>query len=293
MHLAEHVVEHADGRRLHVLERGAEGGLAVIVHHGTPGAGLLMDEHVALAADRGARLIGYDRPGYGGSDPDPGRTVASCARDVEAIADALGIERFVTWGVSGGGPHALACAALLPDRVAAAATLASVGPDRADGLDFLAGMGEDNVVEFGRAREGRASLEPFLAAMAPELLAASPEQVGEMLQSILGEPDRAVYHGGVAEYFVATLRDGLAPGIDGWVDDDLAFVAPWGFDLAGIRVPVLLLQGEQDLMVPPQHGRWLAGRIPGVDARILAGDGHLTLEITRMPDVLDWLLERL
>ena len=293
MHVAEHFVVGADERRLHVLERGVEGGLAVFAHHGTPGAGLIMDDHAALAAERGARMISYDRPGYGRSDADPGRDVVACVADVRAIADALGIERFVTWGISGGGPHALACAARLPDRVAAAAALASIAPPDADGLELTAGMGEDNVVEFGLAMEGRAALEPFLRELGPELLASTPQEVGEMLQSILSPPDQEAYHGGLAEYFVETLHAGLAPGVEGWVEDDIAFVTPWGFGLDEIAVPVLLLQGEQDLMVPPQHGRWLAGRIPGVDARILAGDGHLTLEITRMPDVLDWLLERL
>ena len=293
MHVAEHVVEAADGRRLQVIERGVAGGLAVIAHHGTPGARLIMDDHAALAQERGVRMVGYDRPGYGGSDALPGRVVADCAADVASIADALGIGRFATWGISGGGPHALACAALLPDRVVAAAALASIAPPDADGLELTAGMGEDNVVEFAKAAEGRVALEPFLREMTPELLASTPEEVAEMLRSILSPPDLAAYHGGVAEHFVATLHAGLAPGIEGWVEDDLAFVTPWGFALSDIRVPVLVLQGEQDLMVPPEHGRWLGGRIPGADARILPDDGHLTIEVTRMPEVLDWLVARL
>jgi pimeloyl-ACP methyl ester carboxylesterase len=293
MNVAEHHVEAADGRRLHVLERGAAGGIAVIGHHGTPGSGAVREDHGALALERGARMIVYDRPGYGGSDPHPGRRVADAAADVATIADALGVDRFVTWGVSGGGPHALACAALLGDRVAAAASLASIGPPDASDLDLMEGMGEENVVEFGKALAGRAELEPYLAEMAPQIRASTPAEVAEILRSVLSPPDLEVFDGALADFIVGMFKRGLEPGPEGWIEDDLAFVAPWGFSLDDIAVPVLLLQGEQDLMVPGAHGRWLAGRIPGVDARILPDDGHMTLLTTRMPEILDWMLERL
>jgi pimeloyl-ACP methyl ester carboxylesterase len=218
--------------------------------------------------------------------------VASAAADAAAIADALGIDRFVTWGGSGGGPHALACAALLGDRVAAAATLAGVAPYAAEGLDFLAGMGADNVEEFSLALEGRIALEPYLREATPELLASSPAEFAEVMASLLSPPDRAVFSDELGEFVAASMQTALARTHEGWLEDDLAFTAPWGFALDSISVPVLLLQGEQDLMVPPAHGRWLAERIPGVEARILPDDGHLTLE-HRMPEILDWLLAHL
>lgn len=293
MFAAEHDVVTPDGRTLRVHEAGTEGGRAVVWHAGTPGGRTLYPRFVELAAERGARLIGYDRPGYGGSDPDPGRTVADATGDVLAVAEALDFGRFVTLGVSGGGPHALACAALLGDRLAAAAALASLAPSSAPGLDFTAGMGEGNVAEFGKALAGRAELQPFVDELRPELLASTPEEVGVVLASILSPPDLEVFDGAVAKHMVRMMRSALERSGEGWIEDDLAFTADWGFSLADIRVPVLLLQGEQDLMVPRDHGRWLAQAIPGVDARLLPDDGHLTLAHRRMPEILDWLLERL
>lgn len=293
MHHADHLVETSDGRRLHVIERGAEGGLAVIGHHGTPGSGQIRPHHAELALERGARMIAFDRPGYGRSDADPGRAVADVAADVAAIADALGAERFVTWGASGGGPHALACGALLSDRCAAVATVAGVAPYGGEGLDFLAGMGEENLEEFGRALEGRVMLEPYLRELAPEILAGDVEENVALMETLLSPPDRTVFTGELGELIIRGFKDGLAPGPEGWVEDDLAFTVDWGFSLDAIRVPVLLLQGEQDLMVPAAHGRWLAEHLPGVDARILPDDGHLTLTVTRMPEILDWLLDKL
>ena len=289
----EHVVEGAGGRRLRVVERGAEGGTVVLVHHGTPSSGSLWPGHVEMAAARGARMIAYDRPGYGGSDEHRGRTVSCAVRDVQAIADHLGAERLVTWGASGGGPHALACVALLGDRVAAAAAVACVAPAEADGLQFLAGMGEENVEEFGHAVEGRAALEPYLCEMTSQLLASNPGDVAQIMQTILSPVDREVFSGALAEHIVGGMHAGLAPGPEGWIEDDLAFVADWGFCVEDIRAPVLLMQGEQDLMVPADHGRWLAGRIDGVDAHVLPDEGHLTIIQRRMPEILDWLLAKL
>ena len=288
----EHVVEGPGGRTLRVLEDGDPGGVPCLVHHGTPGSRLLPSWWVTDAAERGVRLIGYDRPGYGGSDPAPGRSVADVAADVAAIADALGIERLVTHGASGGGPHALACAALLPERVAAAATIAGVAPWEADGLDWLAGMGEDNVREFGAAVGGRAHLVPFLEQMAAEMLQGTPEALVAAMQTLLSPPDLAVFTGTIAEEAVRETQESIGERRDGWVDDDLAFTRPWGFALADIAVPVLLWHGRQDRFVPATHGEWLAARIPGVDARLSDEDGHITLAVTRVGDVHAWLLER-
>jgi pimeloyl-ACP methyl ester carboxylesterase len=284
-----HAVEAPDGRTIEVHDEGDPGGLPVVVHHGTPMSGLLYEPHVELARAQGIRLLGYDRPGYGGSDRHPGRSVADCVADVHAIADHLGLERFASWGVSGGGPHVLACAALCDDRLTAVASLAAVAPYEAEGLDFLAGMGEDNHVEFGKALEGEEALRPYVEEHAAGHT-QTPEQLREAMATLIGPADRAVLTGRFAEYFVECDRHAFAPGVDGWIDDDIAFTRPWGFDLDAIRRPVLLLQGHDDLMVPPTHGEWLAARIPGVEARIRPEDGHITLLETRMGEVNEWLL---
>lgn len=162
------------GRQLRVIEAGQPNGTPALVHSGTPGSALLHEAWVEAARSGGIRLIGYDRPGYGGSTPEPGRAVASAAEDIAAISRALGLKRIVVWGHSGGGPHALACAALLPNLVAAAAALSTPAPHEADGLNWFAGMGEDNLAEFGAALKGRQALQEFLEKAAPALLRAEP-----------------------------------------------------------------------------------------------------------------------
>jgi pimeloyl-ACP methyl ester carboxylesterase len=288
----EHTISAPDGRRLRLLEDGDPDGVPVLVHHGTPSSRLLSRHTIADARERGIRLIGYDRPGYGGSDRHPGRSVADCVQDVRAIADALGIDRLLTHGGSGGGPHALACAALLGERVAAAATLASAAPYGVDGLDFTAGMGEDNLREFAATLKGPEALAPVLEELSAQMLAAGPEEVVAALQTLLSPPDRAVVTGELAEDMVASLHAAVAERRDGWMDDDLAFAKPWGFDVAAITVPVLLWQGRQDLMVPASHGEWLAAHVGNVEPHISDVDGHLTLAVTRRGEIFDWLLAR-
>jgi len=281
-----------DGRTLTVHEAGDTAGVPVLTISGTPGSSTIFPAHARNAEERGIRLFSYDRPGYGGSTRNKGRCVADCAADVVAVCDALGVDRFCLWGISGGGPHALAAAALLPERVAAAAVLASAAPYDAEGLDFYAGMGEKNVEEFGLIFEGeevhRASMERDRA----DLLGARPDDLVELWQTLLGGADKEVATGEFAAELLDHLRAGIGPSGDGWLDDDVAFVTPWGFDLDAIHVPVLLWQGEQDRFVPPGHGRWLAERVPGVEARFTAEDGHLTLARRRVPEVHAWLLER-
>jgi pimeloyl-ACP methyl ester carboxylesterase len=289
--IREHAVS-VDGRTLAVLDAGAESGPAVFACHGTPGSALPWRGSVEDVESRGMRLISYDRPGYGGSDPDPGRNVAAAAGDIAAIAGALGIERFAVEGGSGGGPHALACGALLPDRVVGVGCLAGVAPYPAEGLDWLEGMGQGNLDEFAAALAGREALEPFLAEQAEAILSAEPEELADTLRSLLSPVDVAALTGEFAEYLVAATRRAIGESLEGWIDDDFAFVAPWGFELADIRVPVQLCQGGQDRMVPMAHGRWLADRVPGVEPFLSEGDGHLTIQLGRIGDVHDWLLER-
>lgn len=278
-----------DGRTLACYEAGDPDGLLLVRHHGTPVSGWLRDSWAADAAAKGLRMVGFDRAGYGDSTRQPGRSVAAVADDVAALADSLGAERFVTWGESGGGPHTLACAALLGDRVIAAATLASVAPFDADGLDFLAGMGQDNLDEFGAALQGEDELRGYLAAARAEILAAQPEELKDALDSLLPDIDKRELSGELAEFMLAAMSHGLEPGVDGWLDDDFAFTIPWGFDVSSIQVPLLILQGREDLMVPFAHGEWLAGQLPDATTWLSDGDGHLSIA-ARLPEVHDWLL---
>src|SRR5882757_1138674 len=181
-----------DKRTVDVHEAGDPAGFPVIFHHGTPAAGLPYEPHAELAREQGIRLIGYDRPGYGASTRAKNRRVEDCVADVSEIADALSLERFATWGISGGGPHALACAALSDERLLAVASLAAVAPYGADGLDWLAGMGEDNHVEFGKVLEGEEALRAYCEPAAEEMLNAQPEELVQVLDSLLGPEDKAV-----------------------------------------------------------------------------------------------------
>jgi pimeloyl-ACP methyl ester carboxylesterase len=281
-----------DGRTLTVREGGDPAGFPVLFISGTPGSSTLDEAHLRDAEERGIRLFSYDRPGYGASSRHQGRSVGDCAADIAAVCDALRIERLCVWGISGGGPHALAAAALLPDRVAAVASLAAVAPYDAEGLDWLAGMGEQNVEEFGKVFDDEAALRAYLEHDRDGLLAATPDQLVQLWQTLLGPADREVATGEFAAKLIDHMRAGIENGVEGWLDDDLAFVNPWGFDLTDIGVPVQLWQGEQDKFVPFAHGAWLAERIPDVDAHLSRDDGHLTLFQRRVPGVHAWLLER-
>jgi pimeloyl-ACP methyl ester carboxylesterase len=263
----------------------------VLVHGGTPNSRLLSDSWLRDAESRETRLISYDRPGYGGSTPQPGRSVADCAADVRAIAGALGIDRLAIWGYSGGGPHTLACAALLPDLVNAVATLASVAPYDAPGLDWFRGMGQDNVEGFKLYLEDPVAARTKSAEDRDEILKVTPETLAEAWSTLVSPADAAVLSGELASFLVAHLQEGLAPGDQGWWDDGVAEVAPWGFALETIDVPVQLWHGAQDMFVPLQHGHWLAEHIPGVEAHFSDSDGHLTLLVDRVPEVHAWLLE--
>ena len=293
MNANSRTISMQDGRVIRVVEAGQMDGIPVLVHTGTPGSRLLYHGWIEDAEARGIRLISYDRPGYGGSTPRMGRTVASAAEDVAAIAKELGLDRLLVWGISGGGPHALACAALLPDLVVAAAALASPAPYDADGLDWFAGMGEDNVVEFSAALNGREGLEQFVEAVAPGLLSADTESLIQVWSSVLSPIDVEVLTEDIAEWMLNSSREGSKERTDGWIDDDVAYTTPWGFELSQIRIPVMVMQGEHDRFVPYSHGKWLASKVPNVDARLSADDGHISLGVRRIPEVHAWLLSKM
>jgi len=289
----QRTVRTPDGRTLAIEEAGDPNGHPVLVHMGTPNSRHLYQPNTIDAAVRGLRLISYDRPGYGGSTPQPGRSVADCAADVRAVCAELGIGRLAMWGESGGGPHVLACAALLPDLVTAVASLASPAPLDAEGLDWFAGMGELNVDGIQLFLRDPQAARAKLEADREAILATSAAELTGRLQTLLSPADAAVLKDALADYLVFCDHEGLAPSAQGWWDDGVAEASPWGFELSDISVPVLLMHGRQDRFVPFGHGQWLAEHIPGVEARLFDHDGHLTLLTNRIPEVHAWIADHL
>lgn len=277
------------GRRLEGWASDGPSATAVLLHLGTPSAGGFYAPWVAEAAARGLRFVTYSRPGYAGSTRRPGRVVADCADDVAAIARELGIDRLHVVGWSGGGPHALASAALLPGLVASTATVAGVAPWRAAGLDWLDGMAAENRAEFGAALAGSGPLEAFLRAAAATLSEPTGETIAEALGGLVTEVDRRALTGPFADFLASLMRDALREGIWGWFDDDLAFVGDWGFSLDDASVPVAVWQGRDDAMVPYTHGAWLGRHVRGGRVRLLEHEGHLSLPL-RFAEILDDLL---
>lgn len=290
MDIRSRIVRTADGRDLVVDYADLPGGFPVLVHAGSPGSRRMLPSAVELAATGfGLALISYDRPGYGDSTSRPGRSVADAAEDARAVAAGLGLSRFATWGHSGGGPFALACAALLPDLVAAACVFASLAPADAAGLDYLGSWPEAD----------RAEIELFFSQ--PELARkqrwSQAQERHETLSTAAGwlemfgqaaesaEPRMLE----IAHHLAHVEQDSLGSGDQGWWDDNAAFLTPWGFDPASIRVPVQLWHGEADKAVPPAFGHWLADRIPGVDAHFPADDDHGSIHDSHLAEAYDWL----
>jgi pimeloyl-ACP methyl ester carboxylesterase len=282
-------VTTADGAVLEYLVSGPPNGQTLLFQPGTPNAAAAFRAIVEPAAELGLRTVSYSRPGYGRSTPRPGRRVADAATDIETVLDAVGAQEFVTLGWSGGGPHALAAGALLPARCRAVAVLAGVAPYPAHGIDWFTGMGEDNITEFGAALAGTRELNPLLESYAAGLATVTAAGITEAMTSVLSPVDRAALSGEFAEEMADALRRAVSSGIDGWRDDDLAFVKDWGFDLKQIRVPVDIWQGRQDRMVPFEHGQWLAAKVPNAQAHLFATEGHLSM-VDQVPALLAELL---
>ena len=266
----------ADGRTLHYYDTGCgdDGRLAVVWHHGSPNVGAPPEPLFAAAADHGLRWVSYDRPAYGGSTPNPGRDISSAAADVSAIADALGLQRFAVMGHSGGGSHALACGALLPERVTAVVCASGLAPFTAAGLDWFAGIHPGGVAELRAAAAGRAAITEFLAAE-------------EFDPGMFTPADHAALAGDWS-WLGQVAGQAIAGGPAGMIDDELANVGPWGFDPAQVAPPVLFLHGEQDRVVPSSHSRWLAGACPSAELRLTEADGHISV-LRAGADALEWL----
>jgi pimeloyl-ACP methyl ester carboxylesterase len=284
------LIELPDGRDLDAQVTGPDSGEVLVFLHGTPGAVTQMRGIQRAAHTRRLRLVTFSRPGYGSSSRLAGRRVADVVADVSALLDHVHAERCLVAGWSGGGPHALATAALRPDRVAGVLSIASVAPDGLADLDLTAGMGAENIEEFALAREGEDALRPMLEEAAVGLRQADATGlVGEM-GTLLPDVDRAVLTDEVGEDMVAGFAEGLRTGVDGWLDDDLAFTRPWGFELSQLSVPVFVWQGSDDLMVPFAHGQWLARNVPGATSHLEQGQGHLSIGVGSIDRMLDELV---
>lgn len=267
---------------------GPADGLTLMFHHGTPGAAAPNRELERAAHARGIRLITISRPGYGASNRQRGRSVADVAEDTAAVLAEIGAERCLVAGWSGGGPHALACGARLP-QVAGVLAIAGVAPYGVPGLDWMAGMGADNISEFSAALGGEDELRPLLLGIGAQFKEITAEAITGSMATLLPDVDRAALTGEFAEDMAARFREAVRIDVAGWLDDDLAFMRPWGFSLDEISVPVMIWHGSADLMVPLAHGQWLASQIPGASAHLEEGEGHLSMLLGGLDRMLDEL----
>ncbi len=280
----------ADGRRVVFSRYGPADGHRVLFHYGSPGTRHLGPRMVEAVERHGIQLLVLDRPGYGASTRRPGRRIADVAEDVGLLADMHGWDRFAVWGGSGGGPHALACASLLADRVLRCASVVGPAPYDADGLDWFEGMSPGNVEEFSRALEGEAAYRPLVERLAREAVEATragevsiptdyelPEADLAALRSRLTDP-------GHLERTIAAHTD----GVDGWIDDCMAMTRPWGFDPATVQLPVSIWYGPDDVLCPRGHAEWLLSRIPGAERHELPHD-HM-LEADELDAIYRWLV---
>lgn len=274
-----------DGRRLEYLVTGPAEGPALLSHGGSPASAIDFSGLTGPAAALGLRTITYSRPGYGASTERPGRSIAAAVEDVIALLDELGVTDFLTFGWSGGGPHALACAARLPGRCRAASVLGSLAPYHHRGLDFMAGMEQENIEEWETAIAGYDELDALLQTYVEDMRGVTAASLAESLAGMLASVDAAVLTGAFCDELALSSRRAVESGVAGWRDDDIAFVSDWGFALSEIAVPVAVWYGLEDRIVPFAHGAWLASEVPAAEAHPLAAEGHFSM-IARMDSIL-------
>jgi pimeloyl-ACP methyl ester carboxylesterase len=281
-------VTTTDGRILEVLTGGDPAGFPVLFHGGSPSAAVPYEPFDRAVREAGLRLVTYSRPGYGDSTvrPRPDPQMVDDVADSVAILDSLGVDGFLTLGWSGGGPRALGCAAELPGRCRAAASIAGVGPHDGAGLDWKAGMAQENVVEYTAAEAGREAYAAYLEEEFMPVLLADADDLAESMGGLLPPADQAAMDRGFTEWLTETFHRAGAQRTAGVLDDGQAAVRPWVFDVGAITVPVLVYQGRQDAMVPFAHGEWLAAHVPGVEAHLTDDDGHLTPMINGLAGIL-------
>ena len=276
-----------DGRKLEYFENGVASSQAILFLHGTPSDGTLWEPW--LNDITSVRALATSRAGYGLSDRNKGRTVASDLADQVAVLDHFGIDSFVAIGWSGGGPHALNMSR--DARCKAVFTLAGVGEFGRPDLDFLAGMGPENHEEFGAALKGESSINSWMEENGIGMREVSGSDLITVLGGLIGEADKRALTPELAEHDAAVFRRSLSVSFAGWIDDDLAFVRPFGFDLAKIDKPVVVWQGDDDFMVPKAHSEWLAKHIPGSKLRFVPGHGHISLGEEYRPQIIKEALD--
>jgi len=283
----------SDGRVLDVFLGGDDMGFPLLMHHGTPSDSTTFADWHDECRSRGLRLICASRGGYATSTRSPGRSVADVAKDSRELLDLLGHDEFISAGWSGGGPHALACGALAGGGCRYVATLAGVGAFGQPDLDFTAGMGPENVEEFGAAVASEQDIRAWLKANGEPFRTVTGEQIAEAFGGLVPDIDKQMLHGGYAEQMAAETRRALEYGMDGWIDDDLAFTRPWGFDVDSLPVAVTVWQGDLDLMVPFAHGEWLVQHLPHATGRMVPGHGHISLVTQFRVEILDDLISKI
>ena len=279
-----------DGRQIEVYKGGYEKGPVILAHHGSPSEAGLWSLWHEVAQEKKFQIISITRPGYAQSERKPGRNVASVVPDVKDVLDSLGIDHFVTIGWSGGGPHALACATLMPDKCLGVASLAGAAPYGKKDFDFLKDMGPENVEEFGAALEGEANYKKWLEKNAISYRTVTESDFIDAFGGLLPDVDKKALVGGYAKSLAASLQYALKDGFDGWIDDGLAFVSDWGFEVNKVKVPVTVWHGELDLMAPIDHGQWLANNIPNAKYNFVKGHGHISLGMDYKNAIIDDLL---
>lgn len=284
----EELIDLPDGRTLEVATLGSPAGATVFFHHGTPGSTRQVKMFEPLLDYGDFYLVTISRPGYGQSSRQPGHSVASAVEDAKAALSHFGRKRYVALGWSGGGPRSLASAALDNTCVGAVA-IASVAPADSD-FDWTDGMGPENVTEFALAQEGGAPYEEYMEAVGGAMAELTSDNLYELLGGLFPEVDReALADGHARDDFIESATYGFANDWRGYLDDNVAVIAPWGFDVTAIDKRVHLFFGDADLMVPPTHGAWLASHLPKVARHHMPKEGHVSIFAEHPDEVADVL----
>lgn len=281
-----------DGRDLEYEVQGLNTGPVVLFHHGMPGSAVPMDTVLGSMTERRFRIITYSRAGYGASSPAAGRTVADTAADCAFLLTHLGVTRYLVVGWSVGGPHALASAAVSPESVEGVLLIASFAPFDAEGLDYIKGMGAQNVAQFGMAGHGQPAMRELVGQMASAVRGHTSADVATEMASLLPPVDLAVLTAEFGADNAATMDHGLSRGDEGWIADLAALTSLWGFDLDAVTAPIELWHGTVDRMVPVAHGQWLAEHLPTAVPHLEPGQGHLSLVIGSLGEKLEVLRGR-
>ena len=287
--MANAILKLKDGRAFDYVTNNVESDKAILFHHGTPGDCTAWSTWVAGIKD--VKAIAASRPGYGLSDRRRGRTVAADIEDQSQLLDHFGIKQFVSIGWSGGGPHALNMTRNA--RNIGAITLAGVGEWGNKDLDFLNGMGPENHDEFGAALAGEKSIEEWMKKNSPGLKTVTGSQLISAMGGLIGKADKDALTPEVADEEANVFRRALSVSYYGWLDDELAFVQSFGFELNKIDKPVLIWQGDDDFMVPREHSNWLAKHIPGSKLNFVPGHGHISLVQSYKSEIITQALKLL